>query len=136
MAKLVRRPHVVAGQHGPGYARMMNRLGPKRAEELRQRVLADQATALSEVGKHRPEPTQDRESYEGYPPSQTEEEALMATNEQVPFRLFTMPCCKHQLCWVNPRLPSHCPECGQHVLLQLRTGVYTVMDTPAWLRIE
>jgi hypothetical protein len=32
--------------------------------------------------------------------------------EVVHFRLFQMPCCGHQLCWVNPRLPNYCPECG------------------------
>jgi hypothetical protein len=53
---------------GPGYFRMVKRLGAKRVEELRQEVLADQAQALSETGKHRPEPTQDRESYTTYPP--------------------------------------------------------------------
>ena len=43
------------------------------------------------------------------------------TNERVTFRLIQMPCCKHQLCWVNPRLPSYCPECGD-VLLGYRLG--------------
>jgi len=28
------------------------------------------------------------------------------------FRLIEMPCCAQVLCWVNPRLPNHCPECG------------------------
>ena len=61
----------------------------------------------------------------------------MATNEKVHFRLFSMPCCKYQLCWVNPRLPSYCPECGKNVYAQLKfeTG-HAVMDTPGWLKLE
>lgn len=31
----------------------------------------------------------------------------------IQFRLFHMECCGHLLCWVNPRFPSHCPECGK-----------------------
>lgn len=42
--------------------------------------------------------------------------------EIVKFRLFRMPCCGHMLCWVNPRLPSYCTECGTAVLMQLRTN--------------
>jgi hypothetical protein len=40
--------------------------------------------------------------------------------ENVKFRLFRMPCCGQQLCWVNPRLPSHCPECGTSIFSRLR----------------
>ena len=61
---------------------------------------------------------------------------MAASNEYVPFRLFHMPCCGAQICWVNPRLPNHCPECGEPVLIQLKTGSHTLMDSPAWLRIE
>jgi len=32
--------------------------------------------------------------------------------ELVPFRFLVCPECKHQMCWVNPRLPNYCPECG------------------------
>lgn len=61
----------------------------------------------------------------------------MATNEKIQFRLFQMPCCSFLCCWVNPRLPTHCPECGKHVLMQLRTGQYTrIQDDDAWLRIN
>lgn len=59
-----------------------------------------------------------------------------STNEKVPFKLFVMPCCGQQLCWVNPRYPNRCPECGEFVFLKLRTGAHTMMDSPAWLRIE
>jgi hypothetical protein len=33
--------------------------------------------------------------------------------QKVPFRLIQTQCCGTQLCWVNPRLPMHCPECGK-----------------------
>lgn len=60
----------------------------------------------------------------------------MVTNEKVPFRLFKMPCCGHMLCWVNPRLPTYCPECGKFVLMKLRTGEHTFLNGPAWLKID
>lgn len=53
----------------------------------------------------------------------------MATNERVVFRLIVMPCCNHQLCWVNPRYPSHCPECGQHIYARLRADPSCIMIT-------
>jgi hypothetical protein len=60
-----------------------------------------------------------------------------AFNERVPFRLFNMPCCGFLCCWVNPRYPTHCPECGKHVLTQLRSGEHTpVVDNDAWLRVH
>jgi ribosomal protein S27E len=59
-----------------------------------------------------------------------------ATNEQVPFRLIACPECNHQMCWVNPRLPSHCPECGKHIYLKLRAGEGVLIIATAWLRIE
>lgn len=33
--------------------------------------------------------------------------------EFVKFQLIQMPCCGQLLCWVNPRLPNFCPECGK-----------------------
>ena len=36
------------------------------------------------------------------------------------FRLIEMPCCGHMLCWLNPRLPNYCPECGHFVFPDLR----------------
>lgn len=48
----------------------------------------------------------------------------MATvNERVKFRIFKMPCCSHNLCWVNPRLPTYCPECGTLVFTQLKSDM-------------
>jgi hypothetical protein len=37
---------------------------------------------------------------------------VTAMSERVIFRLMRMPCCGHMLCWVNPRRPNYCPECG------------------------
>lgn len=44
----------------------------------------------------------------------------MNTIEPVRFRLFQMPCCGHLVCWVNPRDPNFCPECGLRVLMDIR----------------
>lgn len=61
-----------------------------------------------------------------------------ATNEMVPFRLIQMPCCKTQVCWINPRLPTHCPECGQPVYKRLRFGPdHCILDErTGWLRLQ
>lgn len=59
-----------------------------------------------------------------------------ATNERVQFRLLHMPCCKFMACWVNPRLPNYCPECGERVYAKLKNGDGTLVDSPAWLRVE
>lgn len=32
--------------------------------------------------------------------------------EKVPFRLLRFACCGFLCCWVNPRIPTYCPECG------------------------
>jgi hypothetical protein len=40
--------------------------------------------------------------------------------ERVRFTLISMPCCRQQLCWVNPRPPNYCPECGKSVIFELR----------------
>lgn len=63
---------------------------------------------------------------------------MTRTRERVPFRLLRMPCCGHQLCWVNPRLPSYCPECGAKSYRALRfEGEHTlVSDDGAWLNLE
>jgi hypothetical protein len=58
------------------------------------------------------------------------------THEKVLFRMFQMPCCGQALCWVNPRLPNHCPECGERVYVQLKSGQYTVMLAEGWLKLE
>lgn len=57
----------------------------------------------------------------------------MASNERVQFRLIQTPCCKQMLCWVNPRLPNFCPECGTNVMARVRECVLRV-DNDAQLR--
>lgn len=42
--------------------------------------------------------------------------------QAVPFTVYEMPCCGHMLCWVNPRRPTYCPECGKQVLTSVRAG--------------
>lgn len=61
----------------------------------------------------------------------------MKTREQVPFRLIQTPCCGHLLCWVNPRLPTYCPECGSFILSQLRPDVNgkILRTTAGWLEL-
>ena len=56
-----------------------------------------------------------------------------ATNERIHFRLIHMQCCGQLLCWVNPRFPTHCPECGRTVYPQVKVWV-VMQDTNAHLR--
>jgi hypothetical protein len=51
----------------------------------------------------------------------TNKEKGASVTEIVKFRVFHMPCCGQLLCWVNPRLPSFCPECGTSVYLELNS---------------
>jgi hypothetical protein len=39
------------------------------------------------------------------------------------FRLIVTECCHSQLCWVNPRLPNYCPECGKHIYPSVKSWV-------------
>lgn len=56
-------------------------------------------------------------------------------NEMVNFRLYQMPCCGWFLCWVNPKHPRFCPNCGKNVLLEIMSGEHTrIADPEAWLR--
>ena len=56
----------------------------------------------------------------------------MTTHERVHFRVIVMPCCRHILCWVNPRLPTYCPECGVCVITRVQAAV-TFRDDEATL---
>jgi hypothetical protein len=38
----------------------------------------------------------------------------------VHFYLIITPCCGLGLCWVNPRLPNYCPECGRFIFATIR----------------
>lgn len=57
----------------------------------------------------------------------------MPTTEQVPFRMIECPECRHLICWVNPRLPTYCPECGKHIYMKVRESV-RVFDRHATLK--
>jgi hypothetical protein len=39
------------------------------------------------------------------------------------FRLIHTECCGVTLCWVNPRLPNYCPECGERCYPAVRSWV-------------
>ena len=56
-------------------------------------------------------------------------------NERIHFRYIICPECKHNMCWVNPRLPSYCPECGRHIMPAVRSSIY-VSDPNAELRYD
>ena len=58
----------------------------------------------------------------------------MTTNEQITFKLINMQCCGFQACWINPRLPNYCPECGQRAYPYVK-GWVTSSDENAWLRV-
>jgi len=58
------------------------------------------------------------------------------TNEPVKFSLIQMPCCGHSLCWLNPRLPNYCPECGKFVLRELQQGDHAAIRCDAWLKLD
>lgn len=53
---------------------------------------------------------------------------MSRTTEFIVFKLLQMPCCGHQLCWVNPRWPTYCPECG--------TLVYPRITNPEYLKVQ
>lgn len=56
------------------------------------------------------------------------------TTERVVFRLIVTPCCSTMLCWVNPRFPTYCPECGKHIYPAVR-GCVTLIDDNASLKV-
>jgi hypothetical protein len=55
---------------------------------------------------------------------------------KVPFRLIQAPCCGTLLCWINPRLPTFCPECGKPILRELKFSGVLVEAKEAWLQTE
>lgn len=61
---------------------------------------------------------------------------MSATNEQVPFRLLRMPCCHTLICWVNPRRPNYCPECGTRIIQDFPKAEWENRFSAAWLRVE
>lgn len=59
----------------------------------------------------------------------------MRSTERVMFRLMETPCCHTLLCWVNPRFPNYCPECGKHVYPEIK-GCVSVSDKDAILKVD
>ena len=48
----------------------------------------------------------------------------MKTYERVTFRLIHTPCCGTMLCFVNPRLPNYCSECGTPIFSKIKNSQY------------
>lgn len=56
--------------------------------------------------------------------------------ERIIFRLIQAPCCNTMLCFVNPRLPNYCPECGTFIFPDLRVHHperILITDEKAWI---
>jgi hypothetical protein len=58
------------------------------------------------------------------------------SHERVPFRHLHMPCCNIILCWVNPRRPMYCPECGARIFNHFPNSKWMEQYSNAWLEIE
>lgn len=61
---------------------------------------------------------------------------MAKTTEFVKFSLIQMPCCGQLLCWVNPRLPNYCPECGVRVNIFAHREHVIAHDDNAKLTME
>lgn len=56
--------------------------------------------------------------------------------ERVPFRLLHQArCCGTLLCWVNPRLPNYCPECGVRCYPLVKENIL-IVDDEALLKVD
>lgn len=51
------------------------------------------------------------------------------------FKLFYMETAGNLLCWVNPRFPSHCPQCGKSCYPAVK-GWFTESDDNAILKLH
>lgn len=103
--------------------------GPYRTEKL-ARIAA--SNRLQELEKHQPTKSSGGQGKHGiqdqvflvHPDGRKERitEIIPAQDrtEFVKFKLITMPCCDTQICWVNPRIPNFCPECGEKVFTRLK----------------
>jgi hypothetical protein len=60
---------------------------------------------------------------------------MPSTNEKIQFRLIQMPCCNILLCWVNPRRPNYCPECGTRIFHYFPNDRWNSQFSEAWLRV-
>lgn len=56
--------------------------------------------------------------------------------EKLVFTLFETPCCRHRLCWVQPKPPLYCPSCGASIAAQIRSGDCTLKQGIGWFRFE
>ena len=59
----------------------------------------------------------------------------MLTTERIIFRLIITPCCSAVICWVNPRFPNYCPECGTYIYPEVK-GCVTIIDENAYLKVR
>jgi hypothetical protein len=57
------------------------------------------------------------------------------SNDYVQFRLLEMSCCHILICWVNPRRPNFCPECGKRVFSDYPKEQWEAQYSEAWLRV-
>lgn len=60
-------------------------------------------------------------------------------NERVRFSLINTPCCQTILCYVNPRMPNYCSECGTRFpggLHHSNKESILFTDDNAWLRYK
>lgn len=68
MVERYRAGQTIVPMYGRGFHRMKERLGPEKAEELRQSVLKDQLAARAKWGAQ-PVQERDRTTYKEYPTS-------------------------------------------------------------------
>ena len=57
-------------------------------------------------------------------------------NYYVQFRLIHMPCCHTLICWINPRRPVYCPECGRNIFRHFPKDRWEATYSEAWLRVK
>lgn len=61
---------------------------------------------------------------------------MAKTHERVVFSLLQTPCCGQLLCWVNPRMPNYCPECGKLIMLKKQGSHILHQDFDAMLSMQ
>ena len=60
---------------------------------------------------------------------------MAQVTEFIKFHLLKTNCCGALLCWVNPRFPNFCPECGSRCFPEIRSCVI-IEDENAVLKID
>lgn len=60
---------------------------------------------------------------------------MSSSSERVQFRLIQTPCCNTLLCYVNPRLPNYCSECGKYIFATVK-GCVLINDDNATLKYK